>query len=75
VLRDLDEDFKENYLDILKRFYVLFESIYKYIVDLGRYVDEVEQGVNFIQATIEVRSTKNRFQKFNPYYLLRTAPF
>lgn len=55
ALRDLDEDFKENYLDILKRFYVLFESIYKYIVDLGRYVDEVEQGVNYIQATIEVR--------------------
>lgn len=30
-LMDLDAEFKDNHIEILKRFYVLFESIYKYI--------------------------------------------
>jgi WASH complex subunit strumpellin len=29
-LLNLDESFKESYQDIIKRFYQLFESIYKY---------------------------------------------
>lgn len=28
---DLDQEFKDNHMDILKRFYLLFESIYKYV--------------------------------------------
>lgn len=30
-LLDLDQEFKENHFDIIKRFYGLFESIFKYI--------------------------------------------
>jgi len=37
------------------RFYSLFESIFKYIQDLNRYIEELEEGV-FIQLTLEVRS-------------------
>lgn len=29
-LLNLDEAFKESYIDIVKRFYNMFESIYKY---------------------------------------------
>ena len=29
-LMNLDEAFKESYIDIVKRFYNMFESIYKY---------------------------------------------
>lgn len=54
MLAELDEEFKDNYLQILKRFWLLFESIYKYITDLNQYVDDVEQGV-YIQSTLEVR--------------------
>lgn len=36
-LQDLDEAFRENHMDILRRFYLAFESIHKYISDLNRY--------------------------------------
>ena len=35
-LQDLDEEFRENHLDIITRFYLAFESIYKYVTDLNR---------------------------------------
>lgn len=35
-LEDLDEEFKENHLEILTRFYQAFESIHKYVSDLNR---------------------------------------
>lgn len=47
-----DSLFKELNLDILGRFYTLFESIFKYARDLQHYISEVEDGV-FIQLTIE----------------------
>lgn len=37
-LQDLDEEFRENNIEILTRFYLAFESVHKYIVDLNRYV-------------------------------------
>jgi len=35
-LEDIDEEFKENHLEILTRFYQAFESIHKYVMDLNR---------------------------------------
>ncbi|XP_035765393.1 WASH complex subunit 5-like [Neolamprologus brichardi] len=35
-LQDLDEEFRENNIEILSRFYLAFESVHKYIVDLNR---------------------------------------
>ena len=35
-LQDLDDEFRENNLEILSRFYLAFESVHKYIVDLIR---------------------------------------
>ena len=35
-LQDLDEILKETHLDIITRFYLAFESIYKYVSDLNR---------------------------------------
>ena len=36
-LEDIDEEFKENHLEILTRFYQAFESIHKYVTDLDRW--------------------------------------
>ena len=52
ALLDLDEEFKENHCTILERFYLLFEAIYKYVVDLNKYLSDIEEGV-FIQQTYE----------------------
>ena len=36
-LQDLDEEFQENNIEIVTRFYLAFQSVHKYIVDLNRY--------------------------------------
>lgn len=51
-LLERDEEFQENHIRILTRFYLLFESIYKYVKDLLRYLVDLEDGV-FIQQTLE----------------------
>uniref|UniRef100_A0A8C6KXU5 WASH complex subunit 5 n=1 Tax=Nothobranchius furzeri TaxID=105023 RepID=A0A8C6KXU5_NOTFU len=51
-LQDLDEEFRENNTEILSRFYLAFESVHKYIVDLNRYLDDLNDGV-YIQQTLE----------------------
>jgi len=51
-IRNLDEEFRENYLEILERFYLLFYSIYQYICDLESYVEQVNDGI-FVQHTLE----------------------
>ncbi|XP_043273140.1 WASH complex subunit 5 [Venturia canescens] len=52
TLREIDENLRENYADILTRFYLAFESIHKYVTDLNSYVDELEDGV-YIQQNVE----------------------
>ncbi|XP_071483871.1 WASH complex subunit 5-like [Diadema antillarum] len=51
-LQDLDEMFRENHMEILRRFYLAFESIHKYVMDLNRFLEELDEGV-FIQQTLE----------------------
>ena len=35
-LQDIDEEFRENHIEILTRFYKVFESVHKYVTDLNR---------------------------------------
>uniref|UniRef100_A0A8C8EDU9 WASH complex subunit 5 n=1 Tax=Otus sunia TaxID=257818 RepID=A0A8C8EDU9_9STRI len=51
-LLDLDEEFRENNIEILTRFYLAFQSVHKYIVDLNRYLDDLNEGI-YIQQTLE----------------------
>ncbi|XP_065176777.1 WASH complex subunit 5-like [Sycon ciliatum] len=53
MLQDLDEEFRENHMEILTRFYLAFESIYKYVSDLNRFLEDLEEGV-YIQHTLEM---------------------
>lgn len=48
----MDNRFRDNYLEILKRFYLAFESIHQYIVDLKAFIQELNDGI-FIQQTLE----------------------
>ena len=43
-----DEELKDTFTCLLKRFYRLFESIYNYVRDLNYFLKDVEDG-NFIQ--------------------------
>ncbi|XP_053606278.1 WASH complex subunit 5 isoform X2 [Plodia interpunctella] len=51
-LQDVDDDLKEKYLDLITRFYLLFENIYQYVVDLISFTEQLNDGA-FIQQTIE----------------------
>ncbi|XP_015590891.1 WASH complex subunit 5 [Cephus cinctus] len=52
ALQALDEKLRENFSNILTRFYLAFESIHKYITDLNAYIDELEDGL-YIQQSLE----------------------
>ena len=56
-LMDLDAEFKENHVEILKRFYRLFENVYKYNKDFQQFLNDLEEGV-YIQQTLEVNFQK-----------------
>ena len=40
-LQTLDDEFKYNHLDMLTRFYLVFESIHKYVIDLIRFLEDL----------------------------------
>lgn len=51
-LLDLDQEFLDNHSEILDRFYNLFESIWKYQLDFGKYIDDVNNGF-YIQHSVD----------------------
>lgn len=51
-LRDLDEEVRENYIDILSRCFLAFESVHQYVSDLKFFIQEVNDGM-YIQQSLE----------------------
>ena len=51
-LLDLDQEFQENHQEILTRFYKLFESIWKYQLDISKFIDDVNSGY-YIRYSLE----------------------
>lgn len=47
-----DENFRESYIDIIDRFFLVFKSIYQYYLDLNQFFESVNTGF-FIQHTLE----------------------
>eukprot|EP01062_Namystynia_karyoxenos_P056266 TRINITY_DN47237_c0_g1_i1.p1 TRINITY_DN47237_c0_g1~~TRINITY_DN47237_c0_g1_i1.p1 ORF type:complete len:1201 (+),score=529.48 TRINITY_DN47237_c0_g1_i1:83-3604(+) len=52
VLIEKDEEFRETHMEILHRFYQLFESIWRYVTDLLRFWEDIRDGF-YIQQTFE----------------------
>lgn len=51
-MQDLDEEFRENNIEILTRFYLALESVHQYVGDLNRFLSDLEEGL-YIQQTLE----------------------
>lgn len=51
-LQDIDDEFRENYITIITRFYLAFESVHKYVTELNRFLEDLDEGV-YIQQTLE----------------------
>lgn len=47
-----DKRFRDSYIEIVKRFYLAFESIHQYVVDLNSFIEELVDGF-YIQQTLE----------------------
>lgn len=52
VLSEVDQELRENYIELLSSFYFLFESIFKYITELNRFIEDVQEGI-YIQMSLE----------------------
>lgn len=48
----MDEEFRENYLETINRFYFAFESIHTYVSDLNHFIEDLDDGV-YIQQSME----------------------
>lgn len=44
-LKNKDEEFRENNIDIIERFFGLFDSINNYITDWSTFINQVNQGI------------------------------
>lgn len=51
-MQDLDEEFRDNHIEMINRFYLTFESIHTYITDLNHFLDELEEGY-YIHQSLE----------------------
>ena len=51
-LLEVETDFQENHIDILQRYYTLFESIYVYQADLLKFVSDLQEGY-YIQYSLD----------------------
>ena len=52
-LIEIDEKFKDIYLEVIERFYNLFESIYTYYNKVTTFLSEVNEG-KYIEFTLDV---------------------
>jgi WASH complex subunit strumpellin len=51
-LIEINENFRESFIDIIERFYQLFQSIYRYYEDFKKYLDNIRDGF-FLEYTLE----------------------
>ncbi|KAL1465122.1 hypothetical protein WDU94_004714 [Cyamophila willieti] len=51
-LQELDEKIRDTYLEVLVRFYVVFENIYKFAINLNQFVENLDNNV-YIQESME----------------------
>lgn len=51
-LTELDERFKESYIEIIKRFYDLFEQIFLFYQDVSQYLNDIQEE-KYIEFTID----------------------
>ncbi|XP_077300067.1 WASH complex subunit strump [Arctopsyche grandis] len=58
TLQELDDEFKENYLSIVTRFYSAFESIFQYITDLNSLLSQLNEGA-YIQQSLDTTLQDN----------------
>ena len=51
-MKSADEELKESHVELLSRFYKLFESVHRYFIDLNSFLQDLDDG-RFIQTSLE----------------------
>lgn len=71
ALKWADEEFCNNYIDILTRFYLTFESVQRYASDLNNFVQEIDDDLHVGQSFDNLLSdVENRQLLCESYFLL-----
>ena len=60
-LLDKDEDFRANNIEIIERFFSLFDSIYQYITDWKTFIEQLNTGY-FVQHTVDTILTNKELR-------------
>ncbi len=70
---DLDHEFRDNHMDMLMRFYAVFEGITKFLADLRLWLHELEEGF-FVHYTLDtvLNNTEGKQLVAEAVYLLGT---
>ncbi|KAF6031772.1 KIAA0196 [Bugula neritina] len=63
-IQDFDDEFRENHIDILNRFYSAFEGIHKYITDLNRRVPVNEEYVDMLIGRLRSDDVYNQIAAY-----------
>ena len=61
-LNSKDEDFRENNIEMIERFYSMLSSVYQYIVDWKTFIKQVEEDNKYVQYTISVILSKKELR-------------
>ncbi len=51
---DTDDEFQENNMVIIQRFYLLFENVWKYVTDYNKFLSDLREGFFISHSTEEV---------------------
>lgn len=74
TLQETDEELRNNFSDILARFYLAFESIHKYVTDLNFYIDELGDGV-YIHQSLDSIMFNEEGKQLMVYFLFSSEYF
>ncbi|EDQ84496.1 uncharacterized protein MONBRDRAFT_34678 [Monosiga brevicollis MX1] len=58
-LQDVDEQLRASYMPVLTRFYNAFESVYKYVTDIIKFLEDVDEGVYIYQTMENILADKH----------------
>ena len=78
-LASADEELKDTFSSLLKRFYRLFENVYNYVRDLNYFLKDVEDGqfmqMNSLEAIFLDEDGKQLLVEILPLFILRYNSF
>ena len=69
-LLQADDKFKKTHIELLERFFLLLKSIYNYITEVNRYIEDIKNGLYLSQSVESIISDSDGKQMIAEIYYL-----